>query len=930
MPASRITWAISQKIVVFKPNIRLVRNLFTSPSTLSSKSVAMSSSFSQTLNSITITKLQTLSKQHSDFASQKQQVLASVDAAAEPQEKVRLLVNGIKSWRSADTTSTGSTSAASHSAYLENIEKFLQQARHDPSIGISSLSEWESKLTKIFETEKVKFEYAELFGRLLTEWIGSANVEPSRKTKGAQVVGEGSEVMVDEYEKIGRKEMHEQRSIFESHVFTTKDTDTAAIKTYLDDLFSLSKDSIGQLTRARKTMKDYGEFLLKNTTFTVYDLRLTIKSLLASNLSSNDKRHTLKEFSRNDAVLIEVADVLNMHLSSLTSWTWDTDAVPVEMVRHLNGKYRIVMDEDILQAIFLEWLGMKWAVHFKAMFRKIFESRAWKSSKQLSKTEIDRREYFLGEKPNSHIPDELSSATSIEQMRQITQKVDFFMNQLQDDMDSAGQAYDDSDSEDEEDQLSPTGTKQSLLHIMTTECLLNTVLHNRFTAVRSDFAWFGPSLSHSSLITVLEFFGVSKTWLTFFQKFLSAPLRFSSDGPSAAIQVRKCGVPISHSLSDLFGEVLLFCMDYAVNQRADGLFLYRIHDDFWFWNEDPIVCAKAWNEMSKFSNLVGLEFNYDKTGSVSVGQPPHPDLPLGTIKWGFLKFEESGRFVIDQSQVEIHITELKLQLAACDKSIFAWVQVYNKYVSSFFVNNFGSPPANCFGKRHVDMVIDTLEHIQLELFPEHQGSVTSYLADAVQERFGVQNIPIGWYYWPISMGGLGVKNPFIPLYAIRDNICVDPTTRFTQLEEKDEQQYISRKDRWDSGSLKRPTNVSMELKAEPFMPFEEYIQYRQQRLKTWHVCYNELLGTPVECKVALTAEIGAALNHVSKAAASLTGNGGISKGGWPDMDVYWQWVVACYGKGMVDKWGGLEVVRPGSLPVGMVDVWKSKQLRWEQ
>ena len=36
---------------------------------------------------------------------------------------------------------------------------------------------------------------------------------------------------------------------------------------------------------------------------------------------------------------------------------------------------------------------------------------------------------------------------------------------------------------------------------------------------------------------------------------------------------------MSNSLGDCFREVLLFSMDYAVNHRADGLFLYRIHDD---------------------------------------------------------------------------------------------------------------------------------------------------------------------------------------------------------------------------------------------------------------------------------------------------------------------------------------------------------------
>lgn len=882
----------------------------------------MSSSFSQTLNSITATKLQVLSKQHSDFTSHKQQVLASVKAAIEPHEKLRLLVEGINSWHNADTTSkesATSTTTTSNSAYLENVERFLQQAHHDPSIGSSIISEWESKLTRSLETEKVKFEYAELFGRLLTEWVGSANEKSA----------EGDAVQVDEFEKVGRKEMHEQRSVFESHVFTTKDTDTAAIEDYLNDLFSLSKDSKTQLTRARESVKGFGEVLLRRTTFTVDDLNLSIKSLLGSNLLSNEKRNTLKEFTLNKVVLVEVADVLNMHLSSLPSWTWGADAVPVDMVRHLNGKYRIIMDEEILQAIFLQWLGLKWAVMFKAIFREIFESRAWKSlSKPLSKIEIERRAYFLGEKQAAHSPEKTTAPITIDQTRRGMQGMDFFMNQLPDNMYTIGQGY--GDDEIDDNQLSPTGTKQSLLHIVTTECLLNTMLHNTFTAVRSDFAWFGPSLPHSSLITTLRFFGVAEIWLTFFQKFLSAPLIFINDGPSAKIQVRKCGVPMSHSLSDMFGEVLLFCMDYAVNQRADGLFLYRIHDDFWFWNEDPIVCVKAWKEMSRFSSLVGLQFNYEKTGSVCVGQLPHPDLPRGSIKWGFLKFEESGQFVIDQSQVDIHIAELKLQLAACNNSLFAWVQVYNKYVSSFFVNNFGSPPAHCFGKRHVDTMISTLEHIQLELFPQHKGSVTSYLADRVQDRFGVQNIPAGWYYWPISMGGLGVKNPFIPLYAIRDDICIDPTLEFKKSCEKDEETYIIKKEHWDNGTAKKSNILDMVLQTGPFMSYEEYIMHRPQRLKNWCVRYNALLGAPKECKVALTAEIGAALNNVSDAAAGLAGNGGISKGGWDSMNIYWRWVVACYGEGMVEKWGGLEVVRPGSLPVGMVDVWKSKKLKWEQ
>ena len=39
--------------------------------------------------------------------------------------------------------------------------------------------------------------------------------------------------------------------------------------------------------------------------------------------------------------------------------------------------------------------------------------------------------------------------------------------------------------------------------------------------------------------------------------------------------------------------------------------------------------------------------------------------------------------------------------------------------------------------------------------------------------------------------------------------------------------------------------------------------------------------------------------------------------------------MAFYGPSIVDMWGGLEVVRPGQLPVG-VTFWRSRKIRWEQ
>lgn len=97
----------------------------------------------------------------------------------------------------------------------------------------------------------------------------------------------------------------------------------------------------------RKTITAFGEWFLRSK-FTVEDLEWTIKSLLSKDLLSNQKRSTLKEFMLNKVVLKEVADVLNMHLSSIASWSWPAGGVTIEMRRYLNGKYRNFMEEELL------------------------------------------------------------------------------------------------------------------------------------------------------------------------------------------------------------------------------------------------------------------------------------------------------------------------------------------------------------------------------------------------------------------------------------------------------------------------------------------------------------------------------------------------------------------------------------------------------
>jgi hypothetical protein len=304
-------------------------------------------------------------------------------------------------------------------------------------------------------------------------------------------------------------------------------------------------------------------------------------------------------------------------------------------------------------------------------------------------------------------------------------------------------------------------------------------------------------------------------------------------------------------MSDMLAETTLFALDFAVNQKTDGARLYRLHDDIWFWGQEK-ACIKGWEVMNDFAKLMGLEFNEEKTGSIRITRKPNKKaallsdkLPKGDVKWGFLKLDaESGRFLINQDEVDKHIEELRRQLEAC-KSTFDWIQAWNVYGARFFTNNFGRP-ANCYGLVHVDDMLSTFSRIQSKLFANSGGSVTSTLKQMITDRFGVKDIPEGYLYFPSSMGGLDLKSPFVGLYLIREKIAKDedkvpknPDTYMDKFFENEEIAYnkakIAYEARLDKNHLNHINyrhdgfhNIDSKLRDEPFMSMEEFTRYRER------------------------------------------------------------------------------------------------------
>jgi hypothetical protein len=321
------------------------------------------------------------------------------------------------------------------------------------------------------------------------------------------------------------------------------------------------------------------------------------------------------------------------------------------------------MHEDVLQAICLHYIGVKWSVFFKKAFIEIHRQDAWKSNRvQIPKTDRLRRQYFLGSSSTQE------NAT-VDSHREDVHRKRYFAHQLLDHdtqqiemaegeeeaefgdhvqaskkrksgyatlcsvqkpipatqglfgaarqstsrflKDVSSDEEDDEEAEDEDvdnqEPKRPMKAKQDILHLLSTEIIINSRLNGELSCFHSVFESWNPLLPHQTVLEILSFFGVSGKWQAFFTKFLQAPLKFIEDGPSVEPRLRKRGIPGSHSLSDMLGETVFFCLDFAVNQTTDGALFHRLYDDIWFWNKDYEKCVQAWDCVKEFTKIMGVQ-----------------------------------------------------------------------------------------------------------------------------------------------------------------------------------------------------------------------------------------------------------------------------------------------------------------------------------
>ncbi|KAJ3174687.1 hypothetical protein HDU87_006936 [Geranomyces variabilis] len=888
-----------------------------------------------TLRDLTSIKRNELAKQRDAVKALRQELVAPLSAVSDPRDRVALLLQDSgkrvkndrgdpdRPWAGHRSTMIRKGSAM-HTEILalagisaRNVQRFLAQSNNDASIQPATFSTVENRFKKALDALEIKYSYATLFADLVTEKSGPL---------------EDGELEVSQPEMVGREEMHTQRREWESLVFSEENLDEAQIQSHLRKVFS-SPEAEDALKSCRAQFADFGREL-QDGKIDLNSMKATVDGLSAADLLSDQQLAILKQARDSPVLLSELTDVLHLRLSSIESWTWGAE-VPLEMRRQLSGKYRVYMEEELTDALMIHYVGMRFVTKFATVMDSVYDGSAWKKHSQVNKSLQALWDYYIGhrDKTTETLKEEIDD----------TFKESYFLSAIPRSENEGAAGYDCETGAGEDKPTSrvtrAVEAKQALLHIMAAESLIADQLNEELVAFQTDFKWFGPSLSHTAIKSVLKFFGVTDIWLGFFERFLKAPMRFLHDGPNGDIRVRQRGVPMSHMLSSFFGESVLFCLDFAVNEATHGKPMYRLHDDIFFWGT-PAEATSAWTTLTTLSEVLGISVNEEKTGAGRLSalhathsaQSISESLPSGDLRWGLLSLRTDGKFAIDQSRVDEHIVEMQRQLAG-RRSVLDWIRAYNCYMQ-LFAFHF-CRPQHSLGRSHIDDCLRTFSRINKEICSSTDGNTALFVKKMLSERFKFGNVPDGFLFWPMKFGGLELHNPFVTLQGLRVYIdespeyCVKEALDLEELRYREYELQFEREGPADKRALvDRP---------ETFMDRATYALFRWDRSDSLLHAWTQLLASDARASnpSAIISPVDAAI-EAGMPEWSPELNGLLDKMKLHEASElrelvntpYWRTVLELYGAEMSSVFGSVQVVERSLLPMGMVEALKGK-VRWE-
>lgn len=838
---------------------------------------------------------------------------------------------------------------------MDIMASFIEQAENYRSVSELKVLKLERQLRRKISKQLDRLEVSALHAKLLQEALSVGSSATSTAAK--------LEHVEDDFEVVEEQDLNELLEKFESDTLTAEDIDVGALENYLSALFPHAEEE-KELQTLRTNVQTFEKDLLADGLDLDRDLLMwCIMDLLRDEFISEERRKTLEGYLQSPIALRELVSLLNM--KSVRHWEYKNadKGLPVTALQNAEGELSIVVEEGVIESLFLHALGISWAIKLKGWLYRIVSYSASFGISTPSMEELYKRRYFIEpDVPKKEVVAPAASTCTIchptypfapmppppppglgippPPPPEITvfpigrQKIkmkrpsnpycpppppppppvygslaaarhdkyerQFFMSRLPT-MDGCAPEV-----------TQPEEVQANLIKTLAVERHLRTALNGQVHASSGHFKSLVSSLPHRTVLTVLKFLGVQQTSLDVFERFLSAKLNLGPEVHSACDRIlpRARGIPEGHALALFFTEAIMFFLELAVHKEARTM-LYRLKDSCYFVG--TAYQYQGYKEqVTNFANVMGLEVELEDEQSI-----------------GFFNLETG----IESPKVIAYAHHVKKQLQAC-KSVLDWVRVWNSTAGTYAAHLFG-PLAEIFGKAHQGNVKKMYDLIYDIIFDG--GSLTAHVEQMlaphlkpglVDPSFSVEAL----IYLPQAYGGLGVKNPFIAL-SLAELTNEDPSTVITNYIEAEDLYYKRAADNYallDAEAYARKLEaifnndqaridaaLGPERDLTVFMTKEELIANREV------LTYSNLLMPPASYPLPFFPSWRPSLEQVYNSLLSepkddmprsdnirdeverLEDKGDMKS--WRNLSAEDKWVLQLYGDECIEKFGGLEI-----------------------
>jgi hypothetical protein len=606
-------------------------------------------------------------------------------------------------------------------------------------------------------------------------------------------------------------------------------------------------------------------------------------------------RRQAAEAGRSATQLTELTGVATILLNSLDEWAWPEPGPALRAV-WVRVKHRPYLDEDLLTALFLELVGVRWA-------RKLETLLPWQHLR------AGKEPFFRTEPAGSLMAD-----IDPERMRQQGERFRATLPAAHG-RNASYNGY----------------ALLDLLLALEREIRLARALHpdQPLYVVQADLRDFYPSLSHDLILEVLRQLGVPERWRSFFGKFLTPRVRYR--GQTRPI---RHGLPLDHVLTDLFGECVLWVLDLHTYQNT-GVQLLRTVDDICFLADTEQRARSVWDTIQTFCRACGLSVNEPKSGSVCVGGRQGESvagLPAGGPRWGLLRLQADATWEVDETAMA-QLEETLRQEAAASRSVLSLVARYNSYLQ--YILGQLALPVTLRGN-HLRRVGRRLNRMHEELFGPRNGLVEEVgrrLRDCFTDaRLKERGLPHALIYWPITAGGLALAHPLLhvasyldgqrrwsePRPPQRDEVAAQlwrrtEDARRSPLTPQECARLATHLDEPHASQWRSQLEVYLRARGQgtdPNLPQDEEVDVALAQVWAWF--YNSAVNVTEPSGPPELAAMERLVKDFIERGSEVSGRGQTNLG------PYWRWVIYTYGPSLLEALGTFRFLLTELVPLQLI------------